>query len=289
MLREVWSFGFIQLAGLIGSNLAGWWLTTLVARSDTTLVQMSFFAIASQLRNLVGIVPGLLTDGSYAVMADPEGETTRTPHRVMALCSYTSISVALLLASAGIICVPWALTILYGQAYSAAGASVAVGLAIAVVHMGNAPAAARLTIVSIRATGMINTLWAFFVAAAASVFLFRSGNAWQAMSIYFAGHVLSSTLVLLTLKLKDHVPKGMGAMYGLATLSSSSLAALALLRSVRPDLILPVTGIMFVLFAISLAGLILIGNRYHWLPSIVSLRALALKLPSSIGRRQTHV
>jgi O-antigen/teichoic acid export membrane protein len=289
ILREVWSFGFIQLAGLIGSNLAGWWLTTLVARSDPTLVQMSFFAIASQLRNLVGIVPGLLTEGSYAVMADPGGETTRTPHRVMALCSYTSISVALVLASAGIIFVPWALTLLYGQAYGAAGATVAVGLAIAVVHMGNAPAAARLTIVSIRATGVINTFWAFFVAAAASVFLFHGGSAWQAMCIYFVGHILSSTLVLLTLKLKDHVPAGMGAMYGLATLSSGSLAALALLRNLRPDLIFIVTSIMFVLFLISVAGLIHFGNRYHWLPTITSLRAATLKFSSNISRRGPHV
>ena len=43
------------------------------------------------------------------------------------------------------------------------------------------------------------------------------------------------------------------------------------------------------LFVISVAGLILIGNQYRWLPSIVSLRALALKLPSRTGRRQTHV
>ena len=28
MLREVWTFGGIQLSGVIGSNLAGWWLTT---------------------------------------------------------------------------------------------------------------------------------------------------------------------------------------------------------------------------------------------------------------------
>ena len=89
MLQEVWGFGLIQLAGLVGSNLAGLWLTTLIARSDTTLVQMSFFAIASQLRNLAGIAPSLMTEGSYAVMASPE-PNSRTPHRVMALCSFGS-------------------------------------------------------------------------------------------------------------------------------------------------------------------------------------------------------
>ena len=149
ILREIWGFGLVQLAGLVASNLSGWWLTTLVARSDTSLVQMSFFAIASQLRNLVGIAPALLTEGSYAVMADPDGEDTRTPHRVMALCSFASLSLALVLASLGIIFLPLGLTLLYGRAYAPAGLTVAIGLAIAVVHMGNAPAAARLTIVSI--------------------------------------------------------------------------------------------------------------------------------------------
>ena len=54
LLREVWSFGLVQLAGLVGMNAAGWWLTTLVARSDSSLVQMGFLAISSQLRNMVG-------------------------------------------------------------------------------------------------------------------------------------------------------------------------------------------------------------------------------------------
>ena len=118
MLREVWSFGLVQLAGLVGANIAGWWLTILVAREDTTLVQMSFFAIASQMRNLVGIAPSLLTEGSYAVMAEPDGEAQKTPHRVMALCSYASISVAMMLAAIGIVVVPWMLTLLYGKTYA---------------------------------------------------------------------------------------------------------------------------------------------------------------------------
>ena len=107
LLREVWSFGLVQLAGLVGANLAGLWLTTLVARSDHTLVQMGFFTIASQLRNLVGLAPSLLTEGSYAAMVEQEGEASGTPHRVMALCSFASVAVSLLLAAAGMVVVPW--------------------------------------------------------------------------------------------------------------------------------------------------------------------------------------
>lgn len=273
MLREVWSFGFVQLAGLVGSNLAGLWLTTLVARSDHTLVQMGFFTIASQLRNIVGIAPGLMTEGSYAVMADPQGESTRTPHRVMALCSFASIAVALVLASTGIVVVPWGITLLYGRAYAPAAVCVAVALAVAVVHMGNAPAAARLSIVSIRATGIINTVWAVFVALAATLFLFVGGGAWLAMGIYFVAHVLSSTLVLITLRAKDHVPAGMTWLYLFSILMAGSLASAAVVRSYHPALTLPVTSAMLALLGISIAGLFFFGRTFSWLPTAEALQS----------------
>lgn len=289
MLKEVWSFGLVQLAGLVGANIAGWWLTTLVAREDTTLVQMGFFAIASQMRNLVGIAPSLLTEGSYAVMADPDGETRKTPQRVMALCSYASVSVAMILAAIGIVIVPWLLTILYGKTYAPAAMTVAVGLAIAVVHMGNAPAAARLTIVSIKSTGVINTVWAIFVAAAASLFLIYGGGAWQAMAIYFIGHVLSSTLVLLTLRRKDHVPAGMSSLFAFATVSTASLASLAYVRMIHPELTLMVTGLMAFVAAITLAGLYLFGKRFGWMPSPEAFAQLSASVTSRLPWRQRHV
>ena len=289
MLKEVWSFGMVQLAGLVGANIAGWWLTTLVAREDTTLVQMGFFAIASQMRNLVGIAPSLLTEGSYAVMAEPDGESQKTPHRVMALCSYASISVAMMLAAVGIVIVPWMLTLLYGKTYAPAAMTVAIGLAIAVVHMGNAPAAARLTIVSIKSTGVINTVWAIFVAAAASLFLIYGGGAWQAMAIYFVGHVLSSTLVLITLNKKDHVPAGMSLLFGFATVSAASLSILAYVRMVRPQFALPVTGLMALIAAGSLLGLYLFGKRYGWMPSAAVFQRLAASVQARLPWRPRHV
>ncbi len=274
MLREVWSFGFVQLSGLICSNLAGWWLTTLVARADTTLVQMSFFAIASQLRNLAGIAPGLLTEGSYAVMADPEGERSRTPHQVMALCSFASLGVASLLASVGIIVVPWALRLLYGHTYDSAALATACGLAVAVVHMGNAPAAARLTIVSIRATGVINTVWAVVVAGAASIFFFRQGSAAAAMTIYFMAHLFAGGLVLVTLKRKDHVPQGMIASYLIGAINSALLIVLALVRN-RSHSPWATTGLMLAVVLCAFWALFSLGRRYGWLPQMATVQRAA--------------
>ena len=274
MLREVWSFGFVQLSGLIGSNLAGWWLTTLVARADTTLVQMSFFAIASQLRNLAGIAPGLLTEGSYAVMADPEGERSRTPHQVMALCSFASLGVASLLASAGIVVVPWVLRLLYGHTYDSAALATACGLAVAVVHMGNAPAAARLTIVSIRATGVINTVWAVVVAGAASIFFFRQGSAAAAMTIYFLAHLFAGGLVLLTLKRKDHVPEGMIASYLIGATNSALLIVLAFVRN-RSHSPWGTTGLMLAVVLCAFWALFSLGRRHGWLPRLSTVQRAA--------------
>jgi O-antigen/teichoic acid export membrane protein len=289
MVREVWAFGGVQLAGVVGSNLAGWWLTTLVARADTSLVQMSFFAIASQWRNLVGLAPALITEGSYAVMASGEEEGSSTPHRVMALCSFASTAATLVLAACGMVIVPWVLTSLYGQSYSAAGITVAVGLAVAVVHMSNAPAAARLTIVSIRATGVINTVWAFFVAVAATLVLFRHGSAWQAMCIYFAAHVLSAALVLLTLARKDHVPRGLTALFGVSTVGSTLLAVLAVLRGLHLGTTVSLTLSMALVLALLVAALYGLARNFRWLPSLSALRQLAASLGARLGRRPRHV
>ncbi len=288
MLREVWTFGGIQLSGVIGSNLAGWWLTTLVARSDASLVQMSFFAIASQWRNLAGLAPGLLTEGSYAVMARGHDEAPAAPHRVFALCSFASSAVASILAAVGILLVPWMLRLLYGQTYRAADTTVAIALAVAVVHMGNAPAAARLSIVSIRSTGVINTVWAAFVAAAATLLLFRHGSAWQAMAIYFAAHVLSALLVLLTLRAKDHVPPGVWGLFLVSTCGSALLAWLAVWRELLPERAFALTGMMFTVVLALSGGLALLGRHFHWLPSAASLNQLTCKLRLRL-RRPQHV
>ena len=274
MLREVWSFGFVQLAGLIGMNISGWWLMSLVARSDSSLVQMSFFAIAHQLRNIVGLGPGLLTESSYAVMAEREGEKARTPNQVMAVCTYASTVASLALAAAGILVVPWGLTLLYGRTYSAAAVTTAIALATAVVHMGNAPAAARLTIVSIRMTGVINTVWAIFVALAGTAFLLHGGSASKGAAIYLAGHLLSSTLVLLVLWRRDCVPNGMARVFWTASLTSVALALLAIFRDSHPAYALPVTALMAALCGLAFYSLVALGRKHHWLPNPASVRRL---------------
>ncbi len=292
MLREVWGFGMVQLAGLVGSNVAGWWLITLVARSDRSLVQMGFFGVASQLRNIVGLAPSLLTEGSYAVMADPDGEDARTPQHVLGFTSFASTLVAVVLASVGILVAPWMLRLLYTSAYSSASVTVAIALALAVMHMGNAPASARLSIVSIRASGIINTVWACFVAGVGTLLmLHRGGSAALAMGIYLLAHAMSSALVLLVLARKDSLPRGLPLLFSLATGSTVALAALAALRAAEPDRTGTLTAAMLLLTIASLAGMLALGRRHRWLPSRAAVERLTRYVTESFRsllRRRSH-
>ena len=284
VLREVWGFGFVQLGGLIAANLAGWWVTAMVARADTTLVQMGFFAIASQLRNLTSLVPSLVTEGSYAAMADPEGEHAQTPQNVMALCSYASTTVSLGIASVGIVVVPWALRLVYGRSYQTAALTAAVGLMVAVLHMGNAPVAARLTIISIRATAVINTVWAVFVAGSGTLLMLHGGSAAEAMAIYGAAHLLTAGLVLLTLRRKDWLPGGMVALYLLSSATVIVLVLLAALREREAAHAAEVTGVMVLVGGVALALLLHMGRRHHWLPAPAVLRHVWGRIRQRIGR-----
>ena len=268
LLREVWSFGLVQLAGLVGMNAAGWWLTTLVARSDTSLVQMGFLAISSQLRNMVGLFPGLLTESSLAVMARGEKQVEKTPDQVMAVCTFATSFVSLLVAGAGMVVVPWALTLLYGNSYRGASAATALALATAVIHMGSSPASARLSIVSIKTTGVINTVWAFGVAAGASLFFFVGGNAYKGTLIYLVAHLLSALLIFGYLTQKRCVPAGVIPVFSLAAATSVALAALSFWRFERQNLTEILTLSMALLCGGALFLIGKIGRRHGWLPSV---------------------
>ncbi len=285
MLREVWSFTLIQLAGLVGMNAAGWWLTSLVARSDTSMVQMGFYAIANQLRNMAALAPGLLSQSSLAVMADCEGDAQKTPDRVMAVCSFIAVLASLALAGIGILLAPWALAALYGKTYSGATAATVLSLATAVVHMGNAPAAGRLTIVSIRQSGFINTIWAILVAGSATVFLFWPGNASIGAAIILGAHVASALLVLWALKRQSITSPGMSLTFLVGIGTSIAMAALAIARDHSPDRALLLTSTSGFVFLAGLALICWLGRRYRWLPSRSFLAAqLGAKLSFLNGK-----
>lgn len=285
LLKQIWGFGLVQLVSLMGMNAAGWWLTSLIARSDTTMAQMGFFAIAHQLRNIVALGPSLLTEGSLAVMAGRDGKVANTPDNVMALCTYASTFVSLLLAGFGIILLPWGLPALYGHTYAPAAAATALALTTAVIHMGSAPAAARLSIVSIKTTGVVNTAWAIFVAVAATVVLLNHGDAAKGAAVYLAGHLFVAALQFRSLHTRTDIPHGTLRCFGLGVLGSLTLALLAYWRQVNPSLTLTLTALMVLCFLATTVSLAFLGRRHGWMPSVSTLvaitRSVRKKLPGS--------
>lgn len=285
MLREVWSFTLIQLAGLVGMNAAGWWLTSLVARSDTSMVQMGFYAIGNQLRNMVALAPGLLSQSGLAVMADSQAANDQRPDRVMAICSFISALVALVFAGIGILLTPWALRLVYGTPFAGATAATILSLATAVVHMGSSPSAARLSILSIQRNGLINTVWAIVVAGSACLFLFQRGDASLGAAIILVAHVLSAGLVLLALKSKSAVPDGFTQLFVISTAATLAMAGLGVARERMPDSYWTCTALLFAVFAISLVSLTALGRRQHWIPNASTLLStVARMLPKRWSR-----
>lgn len=274
VLKQVWSFGFVQLAGLVGMNAAGWWLTSLVAKSDGSMMQMGFFAVAHQLRNMVALGPSLLTQASLAEMADRGNKEEKTPENVMAACTFISTFVSLALAGAGIIVVPLGLTIMYGKTYSGAELATAIALATAVPHMGGSSFGARLWIVSLRSSALINTAWAALVAVAATVLLLHGGNAAKGAGVYLAAHLLSAGLQIGCLKKRGSMPRGVITVFGLGTICAVVLAALAFVRETHPASGASISFVMLGVLLSALAAMFFAGKRHNWIPSKGAIREI---------------
>ena len=272
MLREVWFFGLVQLSGLVGLNAAGWWLTSLLARADASMTQMGFLAIASQMRNMASLAPGLLTESSLAVMARADDDKARTPDRVMALCTWATTFASLALAGVGITLIPWMLPLLYGRAYAGATTAAAIALGTAVVHMGSGPVSARVSILSVRTTGVINAIWAVLVTLSAATFLWWGGDAAKASLIYLGAHIVSAALLWFSLRQRQTLPTGLSAVFLTGCATTLGLVVLAALRDrywhsngLASVLLLLVTGA-------GLQTLFIIARRQRWLPDLTQLR-----------------
>ncbi len=288
LLREVWGYGLVQLSGLLSANLAGWWITALIARGDPTLVQVGFFAIASQLRNLTGLVPSLLTEGSFAEMASQPtaGQDPRLPHRIMALCTFASTYASVIFASIAIVLAPWALRAVYGHAYTAAAEATAIAVSVAVLQMGNAPTSARLSIVAVRSTAAINAIWAVVTAVIGTLLMLHGGTAAEAMAVFFTAHVLMGVLVLADLHRKERLPAGLVTLFVLSTAAVLTLSLLAVLRARSSAHALSLTALMTLVAAVAIFALHRLGSHHAWLPSTAKLRSLLHRLQNLLPRRR---
>jgi hypothetical protein len=182
------------------------------------MMQMGLYAVAIQLRNIVATIPGLVTQSNFTLLTEENGKQYGGAGRVLTACTLVATLVSVGLAGIAIATLPWTLGRVYSHAFQPAELAASLAICTALVHMASAPAASRLTIVSLRLTGIINGVWTVLVIGLAT-WLVRGAGAIEATSIFLLAHCVSAVLVLVALKRLAGLPPG------LISLSMTSLAA----------------------------------------------------------------
>ncbi len=272
---DVWLFGAGQLFGVIGLNAAGLWTASLVGRADQTLLQMSLYVAATQIRNVIAMVPGLVQQSCYALLTEEAGGGYGGPGRVLVASTLLAAVLALVLTGTAIAVLPWALGLLYGKAFRGAEPAAALAIATALVHMAGAPAVSRLTILSLRLIAIVNAVWAVGVIALAPVFIPR-GGAVPATAILLAMHLLSAILVLAGLWKRRALPRGLLPVSLPMMAGSCGLALLAWIRWTMPNLRGELSLAILVLTAALIGLTLAAGHAAGCAPRLADWRRLPL-------------
>lgn len=228
-VRGVVTFGLVQLGAVISLNIAGWWITSLVVRTDATLIQMGIYAVANQFRQLASIIPDLLARVCYPLLTKESGEEYGGPDRVMLVNTFVTTVIALCVAGIAVTALPWLLQHLYGESYTAGELPCALLLATAVVHMSGAPAANRVNIIALHLTSIINVVWTV-VLITIGIFLVPAAGATGAAATFLITHILSAALVLIVLKRAAALPQALLKVSATGIAGALALAGFAFLR-----------------------------------------------------------
>jgi O-antigen/teichoic acid export membrane protein len=223
-------FGLVQLAGMIGLNAAGWWIASLVARGDLSLVQAGWYSIAMQLRNICAMPSWLISQTAYAQLTEDGGQVYGGPGRVTLLSTIVATAVSLLVAGPAAALMPWVVPRLYGRDFAGAEFVATLAIATGLIHMSAAPAAARLTVVSLPLTGIINGVWSVLLVGLGTWLVPAGGAAEGAMS-FLGAHLFSAIAVLVALLRLGAVPRDLVVASMPALAGSVLIASLGWLRA----------------------------------------------------------
>jgi hypothetical protein len=151
----------------------------------------------------------LISQTGYSLLTEEGGQDYGGPRRVTVVCTLSATVVALLVCGFAAAAAPWIVSTMYGKGFAAAEMAATVAIATALLHMSAAPAAARLTVVSLKATGIINGIWTAVVIGLGS-FIIPSGGAAEGTLAFFAAHLLSAVLVAGVLLRMGAAPRSLG-------------------------------------------------------------------------------
>ena len=164
----------------------------MMARSDPILIQLGFFAIASQIRYISGFGPSLLGQTSFSLPTDEGGSEYGSASIVLTRSTFLASLFSVVTGGIGTLAIHRAIGLFYGRSFAGAEAAAIFGIGTAVVHMSSAPAAATPSIVSVLAAGSMNVGWAVIVVVVAILFL---------------AHSISAIAVGAVLRSSGHLPR----------------------------------------------------------------------------------
>lgn len=266
----IWRFGMVQFVGVIGLNAAGWWVAALVARADTTLTQAGLLAVASQLRNLTSLAPNMLTQSSYSLLADDQAAGASRCGPVLIYCTYIAALLSLTIGGTIAASADWILAFVLGPSFGAGGLAVSLAMATAIVHMTSASTAARLTIVSLRQTGLINAAWTV-VTVIVATWLVPRGGAAAAMGVYLGVHCMAAGLVFIALRRSHAMPAGVAGVLFSTIGLAIVLGGLAVTRAEMPSAAPVISTLMFGVTIAGAGALVMYGFANGLLPRRVTL------------------
>jgi O-antigen/teichoic acid export membrane protein len=263
--RAIWRFGMVQLASVAGVNLAGWWVAALVSRADPHMLQMGFYAVSNQMRNMAALMPGLVSQANYGLLTDHRGAEYGGADRVLTYCSLITAIMAVLLSGVALAGLPRILHLLYGGAYTSAELPAALAIVTVIIHIGSAPACSRLTVASLRLTSVVNAVWAISVAGLGLIFIPGRG-AVAATAVMLLAHLISSCLSLIALAKVKALASGVAELYQVLVVCALLFVALELGRSRSPN---PLFWTLCILVAtcIGSGAIVLLAKRQQLLPS----------------------
>jgi len=264
-VKPVFAFGLVQFIAVAGISIASWWIASLVARSDSTLTQMGVYAVANQFRGLAAIAPGLFTQVGYSLLTNETGSAYGGPNRVMLTNTLLTTSLVVTIAGLAMAVGPWLLLYAYGRSFMAGEAPIMILLATGIIHMSGVPAAHRLSITALRATGIINAIWAILIVLL-GVWLVPGAGATGAAVAFLIAHAAASLLVVGSLARQRELPGGYLSMFVVSISGAFALVWLGYWRAVSPTHSYALTVAILALWSLMLIALWQIGAKLGFQP-----------------------
>lgn len=279
-IRHIIKFGIVQFGAFAGISIATWYIASLVVRSDPSLTQMGFYAVSNQLRGLAVIAPGLLTQIVYSLLTNESGAEYGGAQHVLLSSTIMTTLLVMLVAGLAMTALPWILFAAYGRSYANAELPILLLLATSIIHMSGQAASQRLSIVRLRATAGINTLWAALLVAFGFALIPKYGAAGAALG-FLGAHTISNILVTVSLYRQSNLPAGFFPGTVITVSCAYMLTALGFARAAGVLFTGSATLSMALTWLVALLAIALIGIRHGCLPQfVIGRKAQTNSVPS---------